>query len=521
MGVRQSNATRAARPARRRWWTGLALAAAVCVLGLGRARAQSLDPAAVPLPITGVGPELVVGLNDLAGQLNRPAGRSLRRFADEFGAFTRTADAWAGLSRALGMSPDDAIDRLLGGRTLLLAEGIGSNELRWALVMSVDKEIGRLVTRRLRAAPRDAINGRTVYAIEDGRFRVAHVEPGDASRPAVLAIAHDGAEGLLRSALEMSAAWSEAEGGEGSAGPVIYQPEGGGAIVGELAAVENGWRLEFGPAAGNGAGPATAPGFVPGVGPSGTGAAVFEALAERSVVAYAGPVSANGAGDVGHGGGLGLLGPEDMVWLLWKFGRPSEFVRPDHDGTVFVSMEAAGGGRLDCSLWAGPQDPAQGAAAGDAYMCRLLGAFTEKYGPGKDAPECTGQAPSATRDLLIRMDPAKSSYGPALSVAWGPACGERAARCRWWGMRVETFNGLEANRTPPPLPEGGEHGADLRGVLAQIRPAGLADMLGEAEDGFGVIRALRWIDTVRWEIDPAGAGTGASGVFSVRMNPAD
>ena len=162
--------------------------------------------------------------------------------------------------------------------------------------------------------------------------------------------------------------------------------------------------------------------------------------------------------------------------MLIPFDTPDAFLG-DSSRTAVLSIADAGGGRLDCSMWFGVGSIIQAARDGDDYVCRVLGELTDQYGPGKDAPECTGQEPTASRSVQVLLDPARSSFGPALSFAWGPACTGNPAACGWWGLRVAAMDGLAGAVRPPALP-GVSKKSDATQVRLHARPAGLAGLLG-------------------------------------------
>lgn len=474
--------------------------------------------------------ELVVALDNPAAQLRGPAGASLRRFFTEAGAFNRTAGAWTSLSAALGLDPDTAIGRLLGGRVLLLANDPGGDALTWALVLTVDDTTAKLVTRRLKGSPRSAISGHTVYSIEDGLVRLAylrsqprgkarnkaepdHAQPDQADQGStVLVISPRGDDSALKSGVALGSTWIKQSPAPvapvAQNGVIVYRPPGGGALTGRIRTLTKGWTVEF-----EGTGFDQPEGPVPNAAKRVTPAVRFEPIARDSLLAYAGP--ARGPGDPGSA--LGALAPERLVWMLIPFDTPDAFLG-DNSRTAVLSIADAGGGRLDCSMWFGVGSIIQAARDGDDYVCRVLGELTDQYGPGKDAPECTGQEPTASRSVQVLLDPARSSFGPALSFAWGPACTGNPAACGWWGLRVAAMDGLAGAVRPPALP-GVSKKSDATRVRLHARPAGLAGLLGSrAGVGAELLEPLRWLDTLRWELDRPGPAGHVRGTLTVLMN---
>lgn len=500
--------------------TGLACTSAQA--SAGSAHTQRVHRVAVSSPWAGLpdesipDAELVVALDNPAAQLRGPAGVALRRFFTEAGAFSRTAGAWTSLSAALGLDPDTAIDRLLGGRVLLLANDPGGDALTWALVLTVDDPTGRLVTRRLKGSPRSAIFGHTVYSIEDGLVRVAHLRSqprGNAEQEStVLVISPRGDDTALRSGVALGSTWLNQTTAPDAAptqnGVVVYRPATGGAISGRIRTIADGWTVEF-----EGIGfdlPGTP---LPDAADPRAPAVRFEPIARNSLLAYAGPARHPGE----PGSALGALAPERLVWMLLPFDIPEAFIGNDAQPAV-LSIADAGGGKLDCSMWFGVGSITQAARDGDDYVCRVLGQLTDQYGPGKNAPECTGQEPTASRSVQVLLDPERSSFGPALSFAWGPACTGIPEACGWWGFRVAATDGLVGAVRPPALPAAGKQ-ARAPQVRLHARPAGLARLLGSRVGvGADMLKPLRWLDTLRWELDRPGPAGQVRGTLSVLMN---
>lgn len=138
-------------------------------------------------------------------------GASLRRtvpgrfIRDAFETFaprneaTRDASTFATVVRSLGLeSEDDPFDRLLGTSFVFVMRRADDGELGWALRSDVSKNTFAILRRELAPAPREVVNGRTLYSVEDGRFRmfVDRSEEG-----ATLTIAPADSDALLREML--------------------------------------------------------------------------------------------------------------------------------------------------------------------------------------------------------------------------------------------------------------------------------------------------------------------------------
>ncbi|USN98402.1 MAG: hypothetical protein H6810_09505 [Phycisphaeraceae bacterium] len=486
------------------------LAVLAACLPMPRALAGPPEPASA---FEGVDAELMIQIDDLAGQLQTPAGRSLRSLFDGLGVFTRTRSAWEGLSGALDMTPDQAIDHLLGGRVLIIADDVGAPTMRWACVMEVSDEIARLVPARLKASPRDTMDGRAVYAVEDGRFRVVRIASQDEQGLSAIAIAHAGADGLLRAGAELGSRWT----GGGARGPagvatVLYRPAPGSWLFGQVHPDGDGWRLSFS------ATPAL-------FGPTKAGAptvsrAWFDRMSGDALFAFTGPVSHDAAAPRGPAGWFDL-GPSGLIWRLLPFEAPEAFVESGAK-LASVSLQSAGPGKLDCSLGFLVDDATRAAKVGDAYVCEILGAFTGSAGYDQHAPLCAGDYPGAARLQTVdvgEQNAGRSVYGPRLSFVWGLRPDGEKRDAGWWTMRVLSENVPDAVATlmrhDTPIDAGG---GDRAAILGRLRPAGLlAAGAEEMPKAAGPIAALRWVDEVSWWVgEPIPTGL-LSGELALRM----
>jgi hypothetical protein len=489
----------------------VALISALVCACLGSRGAWASDGGPTGLAV-GVEAELVVQFEDLAGQLRRDEGAALRTMLGELGAFTRTRQAWEALSRSLGLSPQDAVDRLLGGRVFLLVEGAGSPGARWACAMAVDRELGRQIPKQLGAAPRETLEGRTVYAIEDGGFRVITVEGSDPG-PSVLLLAPAGSESLLRAAVTVVSGWKTparaARGGP--AAVVLYRPTAEAWLSGTLDASERGWRLSFrasdalmGPAVGT-----------PGVGLS---ESRFRALSEGAVVAFAGPaMNPSRAGAVGSAVSAWLT-PDALIWTLLPIQPPPSFFGEGSDLAAVV-VRSIGGGRLDCAFGFRVADLAGSVGVGDEHVCRVLGELSGSAGPGPSAPLCSGEYPEAVRkqSITVGSKPKRDLLGERLHFVWGTG-GEDRGR-GWWTLSASGPGSPSAD-IQEVLISGERSGGRSHAVAGLIRPAAALEMLGAPGNraaGSGAA-ALRWVDLVEWHVDPSASKAAAwQGVVTVRM----
>lgn len=484
--------------------------AVISTLVSARAGAQRLDPGG---DLGGVDAALVVRFDDLASLMRTPSGRSLARLADGLGVFERTRGAWDDLSGALGLEPGEAIDRLLGGRAVLLVDDLGKGDTRWAWVMEVGVGVAGRLPERLKAAPRGGMDGRAVYAVEDGRFRVVVTRHGVSS----VAVAPAGSDAMLRAAADLGSRWRARRGGAeaGADTSVLYRPALGSWLSGRLRPVEGGWRMSF----------RASPGLLSDTGGPAISRRWFDSVSDDAAFSFIGPIG--GAGSPGGPGSLFDLRPNGVIWRLVPLHPPEAFVTGRAAaGTVTIS--SLGRGRLDCSIGFLADGREEMLREGDAYACGLLESFTGSKGYRDNVPLCTGAYPVAARLQRVELaegNPRRALYGPRLSFVWG--VGPSADGGTWWSMRVMSDDVADAAATLLRLrsPVGGVAdrggGGAKASMMGLIRPPRLLGMLaGERADGEpgGAISALRWVDEIRWWAGAGGAG-GTAGEVSVLMRP--
>ncbi len=123
--------------------------------------------------------QVVVAASELGRQRATPAGKAFEAFLTGATDWTRTAEAWAGLSKLLEMPPDAAAGALLGGTAVVVGLDAGKplDEGPLALVSEISPETRRLLNRRLDVVPRSIVAGVPVLSLEGGRFEVAAVTP--------------------------------------------------------------------------------------------------------------------------------------------------------------------------------------------------------------------------------------------------------------------------------------------------------------------------------------------------------
>lgn len=125
-----------------------------------------------------------------------PVGRSFRSLLAMGGVFTQTERAWQALGDAFDAPVDETIRALLSKRVAVVWDGFergdasmhgltDSIDTRWTLICEVEPDYLKAIQVAMRPVKRDIAFGRAVYAIEQGRYRIALL---DSPKPGVGAI---------------------------------------------------------------------------------------------------------------------------------------------------------------------------------------------------------------------------------------------------------------------------------------------------------------------------------------------
>ncbi len=119
--------------------------------------------------------EVVIIIEDLAALRQTAEAGAVTALLSEAGLVEPLAESWAMLAERLGLTADEAIDRLLGRRVLLaLRPGEApATSRRWTLLSDVDDATADLLRSRLDVAPRTVVKGQQVYAVEGGNLDLA------------------------------------------------------------------------------------------------------------------------------------------------------------------------------------------------------------------------------------------------------------------------------------------------------------------------------------------------------------
>lgn len=135
--------------------------------------------------------ELVVIVEDLASLRRTAEGRAMAGLLAEAGVTEPLDKSWAMLAQRLGLTPGEAVDRLLGRRVVLAirdggggAGGVGGRSAgggggepagarRWTLISEIDDETAEVLRTKLDVSPRTVVKGQQVYAVEGGNLDLA------------------------------------------------------------------------------------------------------------------------------------------------------------------------------------------------------------------------------------------------------------------------------------------------------------------------------------------------------------
>ncbi|MDX2132868.1 MAG: hypothetical protein SFY69_12530 [Planctomycetota bacterium] len=190
------------------------VAGALCIFAASGAVLAGPDPALLRAMPGSV--EFVAAAGDLRSAARTPAFRGAAAFVDELGTWSRSVDAWGGIARALGMTPQAARDEVFGSQIVYAMRGVDDERAEHALFCEISGETERLLRERLRPAPRGLERRLPILALENGAFDVSTwMFPGAETRARVL-ICPKGSERLFDSLLP---ALRTGETGDDPAGP--------------------------------------------------------------------------------------------------------------------------------------------------------------------------------------------------------------------------------------------------------------------------------------------------------------
>ena len=122
--------------------------------------------AALPSSVTSA-----VLIDKMAQLRNTEGGRYLWEFLSTSGMTEGVEASWPALASDLGLSPDQAVDELLG-RRVIVATGVKPRS-SWVLATHVTAAVEKNLRERLRPAARSLVKGFPIMAIGHGEFELA------------------------------------------------------------------------------------------------------------------------------------------------------------------------------------------------------------------------------------------------------------------------------------------------------------------------------------------------------------
>jgi hypothetical protein len=142
----------------------------------------------------------------VAEQRQSDVGQTMTRLLDDVGVTASDGTlslAWSELSQKIGLTNAEAFDRFFGHRAIFVSEGMtiaGGGE--WAIATVVPSKLAFAVLKSLGAKHRDIEAGHTIFAIEDGAYRITLVRPsndaGGGSDARIFVVAPRASKNLFR-----------------------------------------------------------------------------------------------------------------------------------------------------------------------------------------------------------------------------------------------------------------------------------------------------------------------------------
>ncbi|MEQ8843218.1 MAG: hypothetical protein RIB58_00040 [Phycisphaerales bacterium] len=146
-----------------------------------------------------------LSIENAAALRNEEAGRAIVQWMRLYQALPQTQRAWGLLADRLGLSAEEAFDRILGGSAVLaFSQHEVDAPAEWIILAAVDARVSALLVRRTGAVPRQIVHGRNVLGLEEESFLLSNLAPLADGRQ-VLAIAPAGSRRLLSETLEAAA----------------------------------------------------------------------------------------------------------------------------------------------------------------------------------------------------------------------------------------------------------------------------------------------------------------------------
>lgn len=464
--------------------------------------------------------DLVIVIDRAADVAASSQGRATIRVLQEFGLFAGTAIAWNELASSMGLTPSDAIRAVAGERAMLVVrfESV-ERPSRWALITHVDPRTERLVRERLKPVPKRIVDGQPVLMLENGRFLMATrstKEGREARGNAALLVAPADAPDLFDECLPLLA-------GRGAHAPIARDPLASRAC--DFAPAERSpdvFAVYRPPTSDEPDAPRTlmtiaclraegskdawsariacSPDFVgepDREDAAGISDRLFNAAAERAILAFAAPVSSRR--DRGSG----------FSRLLFRFMSD---VGPLFDGVGMVSLrERVAGDKeagLEVIVGTSLMEGVDVAPRFDAGMATLLNRLARAESGMTDAHDFEGRFPSAVREAEIpsgALSLAAPLIGPSPVARWSFAGVRGAGAPAWWiaqiasateGSDGSTLRAVAATLTPDPEAEA----PSVFATIGVVRPDALYTALPPTLRSIApALAPLRWVSRLEWD----------------------
>jgi hypothetical protein len=429
---------------------------------------------------------------------------------------------WGALSTLLGWSEDETLDRLLGDRVLLVSAELerADDKAPWVLLSEISAETAARIKARIPSAPRKAVEGLPIFALERGEYEMATVQvKGDDAERVMFLVGPTGRATLFDT---MAGALSRGIGESLASTPVaremgappspgvlvalrVDQPPGAPAgpawsdfLVCAASPTEGAWdcRLTMRDAGVSGRVKRIAP----------TSDAPFRAMARGAMLAVLETRLADpGAEAAGVGGApspanfferaLSVVAlPAGSGDLLT--GRQALAVWPRDE-----RKETPDAAELCVAFAVETSDVSKMAPVGDRHLSGLVARIEETFGAGASPPpDFQGVSCQAVRNIPLQVPtggPVAQAFGGSPRVAWSyPATGSQAqgASPGWWQVCVTGTNPACAGD-----PDNVDAGAECSAASKRMVGSLLGNGPGETERwvSVGAARPTLWVPFVR------------------------
>lgn len=423
---------------------------------------------------------------DLKGLRKTDASGALLSIMHQMDLFPASRGAWNGLSRQLGVPPEQAFDELLGEHVVFITRddpnpAQGKPGATWALTSRVPLSAAKRLGGSLGATPRTNLAGLPVFSLENGGF-VLHIRSEKRADTAWITIGPGDRPGLFRELLDPPAGARTLADNADFADLIAALPEAGDAFVyrrfspdapdfavGSVRLVKSTMAATYAAFTGE---PTQPP-------DEGWSRQAFDGLRERSVLTIleSGPTSAGRLLETT--GGLAAMGPVRGLAAIFRPFEPRSMVG-ERGGLV---IRRSRGSSMGVAYAISTPDSAALVPAADQYMATQLAALFPKVINAEQRIDIEGYAPEAMRTVPLRgtgvaglfRDKDNATFAWVCVPSEGGPEGRAAGEGGWWiaGIDPDTIE-----RTAKSL-----SGADSIGewsALGEIRPKDLIALFDSA-----------------------------------------